>query len=116
MERLGPIWTDATDVSHSLFNKHPGSGLMIAGFGQSWWWYILNGAVIFSANVSADEWPQWRGPRRDGTWRETGVVDRFSSAELKPLWRAPIGSGYSGPTVADGRVFVTDRVIEPQQL
>ncbi|MFV2067893.1 MAG: PQQ-binding-like beta-propeller repeat protein [Pirellulales bacterium] len=31
-------------------------------------------------------------------------------------WRTPIGAGYSGPTVADGRVYVTDRVAEPEQI
>jgi outer membrane protein assembly factor BamB len=64
----------------------------------------------------ADEWPQWRGSNRDGVWRETGLVDKFASDQLKVRWRKPIGSGYSGPTVADGRVFVTDRVVEPEQV
>ena len=66
--------------------------------------------------VRADEWPQWRGPDRDGTWRESGLVTTFPGPELAVRWRAPIGSGYSGPTVADGRVYVTDRLAEPQQV
>lgn len=64
----------------------------------------------------ADDWPQWRGPNRDGVWRETGLVEKFAAPELKVTWRKPIGSGYSGPTVADGRVFVTDRLVEPTQV
>jgi hypothetical protein len=63
-----------------------------------------------------DDWPQWRGPSRDGVWREEGLVDKFADKELKVRWRQPIGSGYSGPTVAGGRVYVTDRVVEPKQL
>ena len=63
----------------------------------------------------ADDWPQWRGPGRDGVWKETGIVERFSTAQVKLRWRTPISSGYSGPTVADGRVFVTDRVVQPEQ-
>ena len=35
--------------------------------------------------------------------------------QLTIQWRKPIGSGYSGPTVAEGRVFVTDRLVEPAQ-
>ena len=31
-------------------------------------------------------------------------------------WSVPIGSGYSGPTVADGRVYVTDRIVDPEQI
>jgi outer membrane protein assembly factor BamB len=63
-----------------------------------------------------DDWPQWRGPNRDGVWREAGLVDKFADTQLKVRWRQPIGSGYSGPTVAGGRVYVTDRVVEPKQL
>jgi outer membrane protein assembly factor BamB len=62
---------------------------------------------------SAADWPQWRGPKRDGVWTETGVVERFESGQLPLKWRVPIGSGYNGPTVAGGRVFVMDRVTEP---
>jgi len=66
--------------------------------------------------AGADDWPQWRGPNRDGVWRETGIVEKFSGPRLDPVWRVEIGPGYSGPTVADGRVYVTDRQIEPKQI
>ena len=56
------------------------------------------------------DWPQWRGLNRDGVWTETKIVDRFKSETLPVKWRADLGSGYSGPTVADGRVYVTDRI------
>lgn len=60
----------------------------------------------------ADAWPQWLGPKRDGVWREDGVVERFPAAGLQLRWSAPLGGGYSGPAVAAGRVFVMDRVVE----
>ncbi|MBN2583111.1 MAG: PQQ-like beta-propeller repeat protein [Planctomycetes bacterium] len=69
-----------------------------------------------TCRVAADDWPQWRGPGRDGVWRETGVLDRFPDARIKLRWRAPISAGYSGPTVADGRVYVTDRLEEPDEV
>ncbi len=71
---------------------------------------------VGAAGLRADDWPQWRGPQRDGVWREDGLLDKFASDELKITWRQPISSGYSGPTVAGGRVFVTDRVVEPKQI
>src|SRR4051812_23203491 len=71
---------------------------------------------ILSAAALGDEWPQWRGPNRDGVWRETGIVQKFAGKELKLRWKADISSGYSGPTVAEGRVFVTDRLVEPKQV
>jgi len=65
-----------------------------------------------SSQVAGDDWPQWRGPQRDGIWRETGVVEKFERPELEIKWRREISSGYGHPTVADGRVFVTDRVVD----
>lgn len=64
----------------------------------------------------ADDWPQWRGPQRDGVWRETGLLERFPEPGLTIVWRTPVGPGYSGPTVAGERVFLTDRVSEPAEL
>ncbi len=75
----------------------------------------LVSTMMFAAVAVADDWPQWRGPQRDGVWRETGLIDRFDAQQVPIRWRQPIGAGYSGPTVADGRVFVTDRVTEPRQ-
>ncbi|MBT5831000.1 MAG: PQQ-like beta-propeller repeat protein [Candidatus Latescibacteria bacterium] len=70
--------------------------------------------MICFSSVLADEWPQWRGSLRDGVWRETGVVETLTNVDVK--WRVPISSGYSGPTVVDGRVYVTDRMIKPKQI
>ncbi len=60
--------------------------------------------------AAADDWPQWLGPRRDGVWRETGIARSFPKDGPKVLWRAPLGTGYSGPSVAGNRVFVMDRL------
>jgi len=69
-----------------------------------------------SPELAADEWPQWRGPGRDGVWRETGVIEKFDGPRIGLRWRAPLASGYSGPTVADGRVYATDRLTEPEEV
>jgi outer membrane protein assembly factor BamB len=68
------------------------------------------------AQVRCDDWPQWRGPNRDGVWREDGVVRKFDGPQLPVRWRTEIASGYSGPTVADGRVYLTDRVTSPASV
>lgn len=67
--------------------------------------------------TNADDWPQWGGPQRDIVWRERGIVESLpavdaSTGMLPRMWTAKIGSGYAGPAVANGRVFVTDRVAE----
>lgn len=64
----------------------------------------------------ADDWPQWRGPTRDGVWSETGLISKFAKPQLDAVWRVELGSGYSGPTVSDGRVYVMDRLERPTEL
>ncbi len=66
--------------------------------------------------VLGDDWPQWRGPQRDGVWRETGIVSQFDSRVATPVWRAEVGSGYSGPTVSKGKVYLTSRLEKPEQV
>ena len=68
---------------------------------------------MFAIALPADDWPQWLGPQRDAVWRETGIVDRFPKDGPKVLWRAPLRPGYTGPAVADRRVFVMDRQLAP---
>ena len=74
---------------------------------------MVIGSAICGRQVMGDDWPQWRGPTRDGVWKETGIVERFSGPQLPVRWRTAIGSGYSGPTVAEGRVYVTDLQTDP---
>ena len=77
---------------------------------------VLFAVVAIQAQLAnADEWPQWRGENRDGVWSETGIIEKFEGPEIPIRWRVPIGSGYSGPSVAEGRVYVTDRVTKPKQ-
>ncbi|MCP4512127.1 MAG: PQQ-binding-like beta-propeller repeat protein, partial [Fuerstiella sp.] len=62
--------------------------------------------------VVADDWPQWMGPERNNVWYESGIVRKFPDGGPKILWRTPIAGGFAGPAVADGKVFVTDYVID----
>ena len=57
---------------------------------------------------SAADWPEWRGTGRQGVWTENGIIERFPATGLKLKWRVPARAGYSGPAVADGRVFLLD--------
>ncbi len=65
-------------------------------------------ALIGVSTASADDWPQWRGPSRDGAWNETGIMESFPPGALPVSWRMPVGRGWSSPVVAGGRVYVTD--------
>ena len=57
---------------------------------------------------AASDWPQWRGPHRDGISAETGLLQAWPEGGPKLLWKVTgIGRGYSSPVVAAGKVFVT---------
>src|SRR5262245_57325160 len=70
----------------------------------------LAALLLAALDTRADDWPQWRGPERDGVWRETGIIDRIPASGLAVRWRARVGNGYSGPVVAQGRVYVNDHL------
>jgi outer membrane protein assembly factor BamB len=73
-------------------------------------------AVLTALSAArADDWPQWLGPKRDGVWREKGVLDKLPKDGPKRLWAEKIGGGYAGPAVAGGKVFVHDRVLDEGQ-
>ncbi|MFH1882003.1 MAG: PQQ-binding-like beta-propeller repeat protein [Planctomycetota bacterium] len=72
--------------------------------------------LLLAAPTLGGDWPQWRGPNRDGIWREKGIVEKFETSRLEPRWQVTIANGYSGPTVANGRVYVTDRLASPTQV
>ncbi len=61
--------------------------------------------VSMAAIVSAADWPQYRGPNRDGRSSEVGLLTSWPESGPEVLWRTALGSGYSGLAVADGRVF-----------
>jgi len=69
---------------------------------------VTLGVALGGVALGADDWPEFRGEGRQGVWRETGLLETFPPDGLKARWRTPIKAGYSGPSVADGRVFVTD--------
>jgi WD40 repeat protein len=71
-------------------------------------------SLLAAMSVRADDWPQWRGPNRDGVWREKGILTAIPESGLNVRWRAKIGNGYSGPVVAGGRVFLTDHQLRPE--
>src|SRR4051794_18479586 len=68
------------------------------------WFFILPGAYT----ALAEDWPQFRGPNRDGSWNESGILESFPERGLKIRWRQVVGGGWSSPVVAQGRVFVFD--------
>jgi len=63
-------------------------------------------AIVLAA--LAEDWPEWRGKGRLGVWNETGVLQKFPDTGLQIEWRVRVSSGFSGPAVSGGRIYLTD--------
>src|SRR5213595_3777115 len=72
----------------------------------------LGWSLWLSFAAWAEDWPQWRGTKRDGVWNETGILKSFPAEGLKVRWRVPVGPGWSSPVVVRGRVYLTDMRLE----
>jgi outer membrane protein assembly factor BamB len=55
----------------------------------------------------AGDWPEWRGPARDGISAENKLPEKWSPAGENLAWKAPYG-GRSGPVVFGDRVYLND--------
>jgi outer membrane protein assembly factor BamB len=66
-------------------------------------------ALALAAGLSAADWPDWRGPLRDGHSADTGLPEKWSPAGENVAWKAPYGAR-STPVVANGRVYLVNGV------
>src|SRR3981081_4446391 len=62
-------------------------------------------SVVLCAN--ADDWPQWRGPQRNGISKETGLLKEWPKDGPKLLWQVKdVGDGYSTPAVVGDYLYL----------
>jgi len=69
-------------------------------------------ALLVTLSVAfafAADWPGYLGPRRDGTSTETGLLRTWPAEGPEVLWTVPVGAGYGGPAVSEGKVYLLDR-------
>ena len=78
-------------------------------------WACIAWLVCTGPMLHAEDWPRWRGPRGDSTWKGPELPDTLP-AELPVAWKQPIGGGYGGIAVADQRLYVMDRQKEPAEV
>lgn len=66
---------------------------------------LLGAALPFA---SGEEWPQWRGPHRDGVLRSADAPASWPE-KLQARWKVTVGVGHASPILAGGRIFVFTR-------
>lgn len=64
----------------------------------------------------ANDWPQWRGPTRDGQVTGVDWPESLQGERLKQAWRVELGPSYSGPLVSANRVFVTETLDKKREV
>src|SRR5262245_6402770 len=63
--------------------------------------------LVTASTVLADDWPQWRGPQRNGMSKETGLAKQWPQEGPKLLWKVvDIGSGYATPSEVGDRLYL----------
>lgn len=77
--------------------------LLLSGLCLQSQWASQKTALL---NAQPFDWPQWRGPERNGKSRETGFLRRWPPDGPRLVWKASgAGRGYSGPSVSRGRLL-----------
>jgi len=69
--------------------------------------------ILFTVPCYAQDWPQWRGPNRDGN---APALSSEWPKTWKEQWKVTVGAGHSSPVVADGKIFVFARQGEEETL
>jgi len=78
--------------------------------------FAVGTLLLYGQFAGAENWPQWRGPRGDGTSLQTNVLVRWSHKE-NVLWKVDVpGEGHSSPIVSEKSAFVTSADKAGQRL
>lgn len=73
---------------------------------KSQWFILLNLVLLPMIAARAADWPQWRGPARNGISGETGWLPLWpDGVPPKVAWRAAVGKGHSAVSVANGLAY-----------
>jgi outer membrane protein assembly factor BamB len=66
--------------------------------------------MVLGLSVSAQDWPQFLGPQRNGVYTGPPLATTWPASGPRKVWQKPIGTGFAGPVVAGGRVILFHRV------
>src|SRR5262249_23460061 len=69
---------------------------------------ITSALLTLSVPALGADWPQYRGPNRDGISRETGLLQEWPQGGPRLLWTyTEAGLGYSGPAIVGDRLYLS---------
>ncbi|HEV7682626.1 MAG TPA: PQQ-binding-like beta-propeller repeat protein [Pyrinomonadaceae bacterium] len=73
----------------------------------------LGTIILFTVPCYAQDWPQWRGPNRDGS---APALPAELPKILKEEWKVTVGVGHSSPVISKGKIYVFARQGEAETL
>jgi outer membrane protein assembly factor BamB len=76
---------------------------------------LLGATVLIAVTVVAGDWPQWRGPNRDGLVADATIPATWPKV-LKEGWKVTVGVGHSSPVMSNGKIYVFARQGEEETL
>ncbi|MSR67134.1 MAG: hypothetical protein EXS24_07160, partial [Pedosphaera sp.] len=71
---------------------------------------LLLSALPLMAATNSVDWPQFLGPRADGTSTETGLIDKWPATGPRVAWKKVIGTGYSAPSIRENYLVLHHRI------
>ena len=67
---------------------------------------VLSSVTAFAESPGSFDWPQWQGPDRNAVSKEHGLLKEWTKDGPPLAWKIKgLGGGYSGPSIAAGRIF-----------
>jgi outer membrane protein assembly factor BamB len=68
------------------------------------------------SSAGGTDWPQFMGPNGDGSSLEKGLLRVWPNGGPKVVWTVPLGKGFGGAAIRDGKVYILDRLERKQDI
>ncbi len=81
-----------------------------------WLAIILVPLFVMVMRTAAEDWPQYLGPDRNGVSRGAALAETWGAGGPRVVWSKPVGAGFSGPVVVQGRLLLFHRVANAEVL
>lgn len=70
---------------------------------------LLTALIVSLPDIFAQDWPQYLGPARNSSSPQKGILRTWPQNGPETAWTVPVGQGFGGPVVKDGKVYLLDR-------
>jgi outer membrane protein assembly factor BamB len=85
------------------------------GSSRAWFRAVLPTFIVISAlSLSAQDWPQFLGPQRNGVYSGPPLATKWPAGGPRKVWQTSVGAGFAGPVVVGDRVVLFHRVADEE--